>query len=125
MQGRWGAFWASLGRNTERARKCYREKYGVTRRKYIVDLKLVSVRVKISAEVLYLLGLFVWNQGMGEWLWKYQDVLGQAGWFGAVQGALGLVLTFSLLLSPTNTRVREGYPGRLSDTQWVVHLDKE
>ena len=25
---------ASLGRNTERARKCYREKYGVTRGKY-------------------------------------------------------------------------------------------
>ena len=44
---------ASLGRNTERARKCYREKYGVTRWKYKVDLKLVSVRVKISAEVLF------------------------------------------------------------------------
>ena len=116
---------ASLGRNTERARKCYREKYGVTRWKYKVDLKLVSVRVKISAEVLCLLGLFGLIQGMGGWLWKYQDVLGQAGWFGAVQGALGLDLTFSLLLSPTNTRVWEGYPGRLSDTQWVVHLDKE
>ena len=90
-----------------------------------MDLKLVSVRVKITAEVLCLVGLFGWNQGMGGWLWKYQDVLGQAGWFGAVQGALGLDLTFSLLLSSTNTRVWEGYPGRLSDTQWVVHLDKE
>ena len=69
---------------------------------------------------------FIWlDPGNGGMVVEVLDVLGQASWFGTVQGALGLVLTFSLLLSPTNTRVREGYPGRLSDTQWVVHLDKE
>ena len=90
-----------------------------------MDLKLVSVRVKITAEVLCLVGLFGWNQGMGGWLWKYQDVLGQAGWFGAVQGAWGLLLTFaSLLFRSTNARVREGNSGRLTDTQWIIHLNK-
>ena len=99
------------------------------------SMYIVYVGVQVSAEEICL-GMFAWmnncyTQGriLGRWL-PIGGVVGKilffslVNWFGAVQGASGLVLTFSLLLSPTNTRVWEGYPGRLSDTQWVVHLDK-
>ena len=46
-------------------------------------------------------------------------VWGCTGFLGA------FVLTFaSLFFRPTNARVREGNPGRLTDTQRVIHLKK-
>ena len=100
------------------------------------SMYIVYVGVRVSAEEICL-GMFAWmdncyTQGriLGRWL-PIGGVVGEiiffslVNWFGAVQGAWGLLLTFaSLLFRSANARVREGNSGRLTDTQWIIHLNK-
>ena len=116
-------------------KRCYREKYEVTRGKYKLTPFVFGKDVGVSMYLLRprcLQKKCVWaclrgwtistprGRILGSWGWY---VFSLSDWLGAVQGALGLILTFaSLFFRPTNAGVWEGNPGGLTDTERVIHL---